>query len=383
MRQITVARLFELLAEHEPPCISLYQPTHRHHPEGRQDPIRYKNLLRDMETSLREKYPKREVPELLEKFQAVAGDNRFWNHRTDGLAILGSPDKFEIFEFQRPVKERLIVADTFHVKPLLRMLQSADRFHILGLNRQEAKLYEGNRDVLDPVGLTDVPSTITEALGVELTEPHLTVGSYGLGAGGGGKAMRHGHGSKRDEIDVDIERFFRAIDRMVLEHFSRPSGLPLMLAALAEYHAPFRQVSRNPFLMAEGLQVNPDALSLDELREQAWEKVEPLYLDRLDKLVEGYQAARARDLGSDDLEQVARAAVAGRVGALLVEAHREVPGRIDPATGRFELGDLSDPTIEDALDDLAETVLRMKGTVVVVPAERMPTATGVAAAYRY
>ena len=47
------------------------------------------------------------------------------------------------------------------------------------------------------------------------------------------------------------------------------------------------------------------------------------------------------------------------------------------------MGDLSDPTVEDALDDLAETVLRMKGTVVVVPAERMPMPTGVAAAYRY
>ena len=125
---------------------------------------------------------------------------------------------------------------------------------------------------------------------------------------------------------------------MILEHFSRPSGLPLMLAALAEYHAPFRQVSHNPFLMAEGLQVNPDALSLEELREKAWEKVEPLYLDRLDKLVEGYQAARARDLGSDDSDEVARAAVAGRVGALLVEAHREVPGRIDPDDGAVRDG---------------------------------------------
>jgi len=383
LRQLTTDHLTALLAVHEPPCISLYQPTHRHHPDNQQDPIRYRNLMREMETSLREKYPTRDVRALLEKFQALSCDNDFWNHRTDGLAILSSAEKFQVFELQRPVKELLVVADSFHVKLLLRILQSADRFQILCLNRHEAKLYEGNRDALDPVELTDLPSTITEALGSELTEPHQTVASYGMGAGGGGKAMHHGHGAKKDEVDIDMERFFRAIDRAILEHHSRPSGLPLMLAALPEYHTPFRAVSHSPFLMADGLSMNPEALSLDELRVQAWQKVEPLYLERLAKLVESYQVARSRQLGSEDLAQVAQATMAGRVGTLLVEADREIPGRIDCATGQIELGDLSHPAIEDILDDLAETVLRMKGTVVVVPAERMPTTSGVAATYRF
>ena len=46
--------------------------------------------------------------------------------------------------------------------------------------------------------------------------------------------MHHGHGGKKDEADIDAERFFRAIDRAVLEHHSRPSGPPLMLAALSD-----------------------------------------------------------------------------------------------------------------------------------------------------
>jgi len=164
MRQLTTDHLTELLGEHEPPCISLYQPTHQHHPDNQQDPIRYRNLLGEMEHSLRQKYPTREVRTLLEKFQALARDDRFWNHRTDGLAILSSAETFQIFELQRTVPELLVVADSFHTKPLLRILQSADRYQILSLSRHEAKLYEGNRDALDPVELTDVPSTITEAV---------------------------------------------------------------------------------------------------------------------------------------------------------------------------------------------------------------------------
>ena len=29
----------------EPPCLSLYQPTHRHHPDNLQDPIRFRNRM--------------------------------------------------------------------------------------------------------------------------------------------------------------------------------------------------------------------------------------------------------------------------------------------------------------------------------------------------
>ncbi len=228
-----------------------------------------------------------------------------------------------------------------------------------------------------------MPSTITEALGEELTEPHETVASYGLGAGKGGKEMHHGHGGKKDEVDIDRDRFFRAIDRAILEHHSRPSGLPLMLATLTEYHAPFREVSHNPFLMDEGIMMNTEALSLDQLRTLAWQKVEPVYLERLAKLVENFEIARSRQLGSDDLAQVAEAVTAGRVGNLLVEADRQIPGRIDAATGRIEPGELSDPETGDILDDLAEAVLRMKGEVVVVPAQRMPSDTGVAATFRF
>jgi hypothetical protein len=75
--------------------------------------------------------------------------------------------------------------------------------------------------------------------------------------------------------------------------------------------------------------------------------------------------------------------VAGRVETLLIEADRQIPGRIDAATGALELGELTHPDVDDILDDLGALVMVAGGGVVVVPAEQMPTPTGVAAIYRY
>ena len=372
-----------LLEACEPPCLSLYQPTHRHHPENQQDPIRFRNLVKVLEESLLQRYPTDEIRPLLDPFLALADDRDFWNHTLDGLAVLGARGMFRVYRLQRPVSELVVVADSFHTKPLMQILQSADRYQILGLSRQEIKLFEGNRDALDEIEPAHgVPRTITEALGEELTESHQTVASYG-GVGGSHSPMHHGHGGKASEVDSDAERFFRAIDRGILEHHSQPSALPLILATLPEHRHMFHQVSPNPFLLVEGIDIHPDALPIDELRQRAWQVFEPHYLARLAALVEEFGRARSQDLGHDELARVARAVAVGRVATLLIEADREVPGRIDAATGDVEFDDLAPLEIDDALDDLGALALKMGGEVVIVPTERMPTETGIAAIYRY
>jgi hypothetical protein len=226
---LTNQSLANLVADYQPPCLSLYQPSHRSHPENKQDPIRFRNLVKELETSLRQKYPGAETRLLLEPFEALAEDREFWNHTSDGLAVLGGPRLFQVFQLQRPVAQLAVVADSFHTKPLRRFLQSVDRYQVLGLSLSKIQLFEGNRNAIDEIDLAPgVPRTINEALGDELTESHLNVHSSG-GAGQASTSMHHGQGGKKDEVDIDMERFFRAIDRAVLEYYSRPSGLPLIL----------------------------------------------------------------------------------------------------------------------------------------------------------
>ncbi|MDZ4132748.1 MAG: hypothetical protein U1E11_06385, partial [Dethiobacteria bacterium] len=85
----------------------------------------------------------------------------------------------------------------------------------------------------------------------------------------------------------------------------------------------------------------------------------------------------------DDLAQVAKAIVEGRVSTLLIEADREIPGRVDETTGIIVIEDLANPEVNDVLDDLSSLTLKNGGKVVIVPTEKMPVETGIAAIYRY
>lgn len=292
------------------------------------------------------------VKALIEPFDALAADHDFWNHTLDGLAVLGAPGLFKVFQLQRPLAELAVAADSFHTKPLRRWLQTTGRYQVLALSRHHVQLFEGNRNELDAVPLG-------------ASEPHTMGGAVG------------------DEIDGDAERFFRAVDRAVQEHHSQPSGLPLMLAALPEHHHLFRQVSHNRLLLADGLMVDPQGLSPETLCQRAWAVVAPQQEAQQMAWRDACAAASANGMGSDDLSVIAHAAVAGRVASLLIEAERELPGRIDPSTGRIDAAAIDSPRVDDLLDDLGGLVESMGGEVHVMAADRMPSQTGAIARFRH
>ena len=384
MELLTKELIQELLAADQAPCLSLYIPTHRKHNENLQDIILFKNLVRKMKESLLQKYSAGEVQKHLEPFEALADDNNIWNQTFNGLAFFSAPGLFKVVGVHKSFEELTIVADSFHTKPLRQYLQSLDHYHVLGLTLHDIRLFEGNRHSLTEVDLTaDTPKTITEALGDELTDKHTTVASYG-GSGGESLPMHHGHGGRKEETEKDTERFFRVVANAIYEQYTKPSGWPLILAALTEHHSLFQKVNKNPLLLTNGIAINPSSVSPDILANMAWEIMEPEYNLKLDSLVARFEQTRANGKGSDDYKEVAVAAVEGRVDTLIVEADRIIPVRItNLVTGNTQKKDMINPKVDDLLDDMGELVIKMGGQVMVLPTSKMPSETGLAAIFRY
>ncbi len=225
--------------------------------------------------------------------------------------------------------------------------------------------------------------SMIDALDHEQRDLHATLAAYRTATGEQWDTAQN-HGLRKTDIDNDTEQFFRAVDRAIMAHYSLPSGLPLILATLPEHHHLFRRASRNKQLMDEGIKINASALPTAELKRLAWELFEPRYNERLDVVIGEFRHAAAKRLGVNQIDQIAKDAFDGKVGTLLLEENRIIPGRIvDRDNVLYHDLDSGDQLVDDVLDDLAELVLRFGGEVWIVPKDRMPAETGAAAINRF
>lgn len=371
MHLLTNQLLAKLLNQQVGPCLTITQGTHRSFPDNTQDPIRFKNMIKQLEASLDKMSDSLNKETLLAPFKKLAADTEFWKHNLDGLVVLSNLTDSYVFKVQRPVSDFAVVADSWHIKPLLRNLQTADRFQVLGLSRNTAVLYEGNRYALDKVDpASNFPHT-NENLGGAMDDTHVT-------------STKVHHIELSSEIDHETESYFRAVDRAVHEGYSATSELPLILVTLPEHQGVFRKVSHNPYLLEQGVATDPKSLEKTDLLERVWKVMEPIFHQRTRDEIDRFKQAQGTGLSQDDIEQVYAAALAGRVEHLLIDADLRIAGRLNPEQESIEfLGSFDAPGADDVIDDIAELVLRNGGRVRVIASELMPSGTGVAAIYRY
>lgn len=369
----------EAIYDRTKPCISIYLPTTRVRPNTK-DFIVFKNLLQKVETSLKQEYSNKEVENIMKPLVELADDRLFWNKTKDGLVIFLNPNHFIIYNLSRPVEELAIVSNSFHIKPLIRVYQSADNYYVLGINKKQFKLFYGNRYELKEITFNDdVLVKIEDVLGDDYTDPHLAVGSYG----GAGNAMYHGHGDRKSEIDKDVQKYFKYVDNFILENFSNPNRAPLVLVGLDENLGLFRKITKNSYLVDDVISSDFEKLNIKDLKDSSWKIIEQIYLQKTQNLIDKFNINLNNKLASDNINMAAKMAVKGAVETLLVESDKIIPGRVDLTSGELINENLDNPNINDILDDLVEIVLNAKGDVVMLPKERMPTDSGLAAVFRY
>ena len=137
--------LDELVAMDARPALSIYLPTHVAGREIRQDPIRLKNLLSAAAERLAATWRKPQIEDFLGSAEPLVGDEEFWRHQQQGLAVFLAPDFNRIHKLPIPVPEEVFLGDHFHIKPLLPLLEDAGSFRLLTISARRTRLYHGSR----------------------------------------------------------------------------------------------------------------------------------------------------------------------------------------------------------------------------------------------
>lgn len=382
MKEISIDELNILMNKQKGLCVSIFMPTFRAGAESQQNQIRLRNLLRGAEEKLIScGLRQQEAKALLEPVQGLIGNVMFWRKQSDGLAIFLSSDVFRYYLLPEDFDELIVVANRFHIEPLLPLLSSDYRFYLLTLSQNEVRLFEGTNRGLIEVTSDAIPKNINEAL--QYDEPEKQIRFHkGASRGSDRSSMISGHGAELDDTKENLLKYFRMIDKGLREVL-RDEQAPLILAGV-EYQFPiYKEANTYPYLVDEGIAGNPKGLSMDQLHRQARAIIGPHFQKAENDAIAQYKRSQGTGLTSKDIKEIIEGAYHGRVKALFIAKGYQQWGSFNLDYGDLKLHDKMEVGSEGLPGLAAVQTFLNGGTVFILPLEKMPDETQMAAVFRY
>lgn len=378
------------LAKHEAPgSVSIVLPTHTGGPDTREDPIRFRNLLREAEERFVETGGRR--PDIRDRFKplyTLVDDAEFWQHQGRGLAVFVG-DEPHTYRVPIEVEAVALVGPRFYVKPLIPAVHEGERFYVLALSQHAVRLLEATPRSVRELDLPpETPRSVDDLAQYEAPERALQFHTQAPPAHGDDRAaMFHGHGGASDEAleKKRAREFCEAVHRGVMRRLNG-RGAPLVLAAADPLIGLYREINKYPNLADEVVRGSPDRAAAETLRDRAAETLAPRFRETLERDAQRYHRAvelAEGDRASGDLRTVAVAALDARVDTLWVAADEQVWGRLDPGARRVEPHEERAAGDEELLNAVSVLALRSGATVHAMPRERMPAGGSVAATFRF
>ena len=379
MNLFTIDELTTLTTASNSTCISIYAPMERLGAETQQNPIRFKNLVRQaVEKLLVVGVNEQDAKELLQPIYELDNDD-FWQHQSDGLAIFLSPNQFRYYCLPIAFPELAVVGDHFHLKPLLQLMSGDGTFSVLALSQNQVRLFQGTRYHLDEIKLTDIPTNIAAALQYDKPEKSLQLHT---GSSQGNSAVFHGQGAGNEDHKNDLLSYFRQVNNG-LESLFKNQQVPLILAGV-DYLLPiYHEANTYAHLLPDGIPGNPETLTLEELHTQAWQIAQPYFDLAKVSTISHYEELQGSEKTANTIEKVLPAAYFQRVETLFVPIDKTVWGVFNPDGNSIQIHAQQETGDEDLLDLAALHTLTNGGMVYAVEQGDVPEHKAIAAILRY
>lgn len=373
MRMLHTNDLPQLLKDQPGPCVSLYLDTTK---EGR-DPqairSKWNGLVKEANDVIKRNFPRHRARFLLEPMREVPEFLSKPPPGTEGMALFRSFTTAGAYPVAEKAPELVTVADTFHLKPLLKLIQDQERYFALALNQRRISLYEGNREGMKLIATFDADYDGDDAK-----------------QGSSVKARKIDVPRGRDGRDVTVQfrpvsrvsRFLELTEPHIWTRLHKESS-PLILVGTPFMHRIYRNMNCYPYLSENGVMASLPH-KRDVIHQRTWPMAERIFIKSEIALCERFFEERTKDKASDDLHEIAKSSVEGRVSSLLVSKGAWKFGLLNRDSGKIELRDPASGGIgDDVLDDIAQEVIIRKGQAHVLPQEAMPTDSPIAAVFRW
>jgi hypothetical protein len=364
--------------------VSIFMPAVQAGQQTQQNLIRFKNLVREAEKYLCERgMNEHDAKVFLQPAARMINDNEFWQHQDAGLAVFVAKDAFHKYRLPIEFQALAVVQERFYIKPLLPALTEGERFCILALSQNHVRLFDCGRRNVREVNLENVPRSMADALGYELTSPGMQYQSAtSPSRESAGPPNHQGQVASAYEEDFksDIQQFFRALNRG-LKNYLR-AGQPLVLAGV-EYLLPiFRRENKHEPIVGS-ITGNFDVERPENLHARAWTLVEPYFAQARQDALARYGELSDTDRAVNGLEEIVIAASEGRIDTLFIARDIQRWGRFDAAAREVHVHEEPRVGDEDLLDLTTAHTLLQSGQVFLLAGEEVPDDQPQAAILRY
>ena len=360
----------------EGPFINLFMTTHSQAPENKQDSIVFKNLIAKAKDKLSLDYKPMEVERFIQPLEELERETPFWSYNHAGLAIFVNRENCYVYRLPEIVRNQVVISENINFKPLIRMFQSVIHYYVLALSRERFKVYEVYHKSIEEVHFDkDILILAKDVIGDQRSEPYTSVGGFSTP---GAHAMLHGHGGKKEDIDIDTEKYFRYVDQTIYDLLSKEKTIPIVLVTLHKNQMTFRKVSKNKDLFEEAVVMSMEDHSNQELYQETNKVIEPFFNEQLKrqtaKVVQSIELGRA----SDKLDHIVKAILNKEVKNLYLANDKRIYGSVDWTNQNVKLNQGVDT---DILEELAEHALQRKAKVYSVPKDWLNATNGILVEY--
>lgn len=376
---IQVQELKEM-ASAEGPCVTIVFPLHRE--DERQIRTILKKDLQEVEQRLLERNVKAEVLNAIMEPLRHLPDGLESGPESRSAIVFRSPALFKQYFVPAVLDNSVTVADHFQVLDLLVAARACRPFYILALSQKHIRLLRCTNTASEEIALpSSVPQSLDDFLQMDQPD-HVLDNSVTAGAGvGSGTRVMFGTGTDKERKDQYLLHFYKAVDTGVTELLKNDPA-PLIVAGVEYELAVYRHESKFPRLAGEGVRGAPDGLKGGELHKRALEIAELYFGKEVDEALAMFERFGS-ERTSVSLKEIVKAAHDGRVLHLFVAEGERHMGDWDETNDRVRMHREEQPGGEDIINAAAVQTLRHGGNVFVIPRNRIPHGSQMAAVMRY
>lgn len=363
--------LLRLTNVQDGPCISIYIPAM---PEKTLN-LEYEALVRRA-AYLLSFDPREEMRKSLLETLYNFNPTEHFASREQGLALFVNKHWNGYFLASHDLPSKVVVAETFHLKPLLADMQGDHSYHILVLSSTEAVLlncdggtgtevhtflfHQGQHS--NSIHWKHLDETETSQI------PHL-------------KSQLRGRGTQDSQFKKKsgVKLFLRWIESKI----SKETGyktLPLFVSTGETLFHAYKEISTHPHPTWCPTDVTKGMPRMEALIHQANAHIQKNVAQHKNISTNEMEELARQKKVIDDLVKISRAALNGKVKTLFLRDNSEVWGQFHRKSSQITFHEKQlDSKDDDILDDIACEVIRHGGEVIVLDSKDMPSTSPAAA----